>query len=86
MRLEDYKAKMRVNRGRLTSMDAEMEDLWTNGTIPFREFSLHTKCLGISKLAWIANFLEAHEQLEFIEWVKENNPNKLEIETKLSEY
>lgn len=86
MNVDSYKEQMRINRGRLSSMDNELEDVWENSTDKFREFTLHTKCLGITKLAWIANMLSGQHQDEFVDWYYKNSPKKLQIETKLMEY
>ena len=85
MKLEEYKESIRKYRGHLASMDEELGTIYFNGSELFKEMSLSTKVMGISKMANIAEEMDWGEQNKFVVWLLEKKRNKSEIDTKLLE-
>ena len=83
MTLQTYKEKIRTYRGHLKSMDKELESIYDFGTEEFIEFSLTSKAIGVTKMAYIAENLSWDDQKEFIIWIHDGKRNKSAIDIKL---
>jgi len=82
---EQYKEQMRTNRGRLKSVDAELEDIHYCGSDKLLEWSLHTKATGVTKIAYIATSIVISEQDDFVDWYYEQPRTATDIDIKLLE-
>jgi hypothetical protein len=76
---EEFKQKVRENRGSLKSMDAELECINTIGTETLIEYTVETKQIGIATIAEISR-ASAIKQNNFVVWVSVAKRTKQDIE------
>ena len=85
MTLADYKSNMRVNRGKLKSMDEDLATLYMYGSERLRDWALHNKFIGIRKLAVLAEGASKEDQDNFVSWICEGRRTIGEIDIKMLE-
>ncbi len=85
MTRQQFKDQIRTNRGRLTSNEQELEDIYLGGTGDFIDFMLNTKHIGVIKASEIANRLTTEQQDEFVEFVEATKAKRNDIDLWLSE-
>lgn len=86
MTLQQYKNQMRAYRGYLLDMDEELSTLFFMASDKFREYSLHRKDMGITKMTKLVFTLDIIEQDMFLLWLYEKKRNRKEIDLKLSKF
>ncbi len=85
MTVDDYKFNMRKYRGALKSVDTELETIYLAGTERFINYTLASKDMGVSKLAYITDNLTVAQQDEFLDWLTDKKRFVNEIDLKLTE-
>ena len=86
MTLQQYADELRAIRGKLKSMDKEINLIWSTGSDKFIEFTLTHKVLGLRNLAIIVAAMSKAEQDEFVNWCLLKTRTKNDILVKLMEY
>lgn len=74
MTLTDFKRQMRMNRGKLSKMDAQLETIYTHGSSNFRIHMLNTKNIGLDNACNIIDRLLPVEQSELVTWIETTKP------------
>ena len=67
MELNEFKKEMRVFRGRLSSMDEVMANIYVKSSDEMFNWTLQTKHVGLRKISEICDRLTVEEQDEFLE-------------------
>ncbi len=78
---QEFAKKVRANRGKLTSMDPELECINTIGIPGLISMVIINKTLGIAKFAEISR-TTAIKQVDFLKWMKSknNSPSAQEVD------
>jgi len=81
MTLNEFKTKVRINRGKLSTMDSQLEDIYLNGTLELLHFTMEQKILGIEGIANIA-WEDKEYQTKFMKYIasRNNKVNKNDID------
>lgn len=69
MNVHEYKAEMRLNRGKLTKFDEQMEFIFNNASGAFAEHVLKSKDIGLDKAVHIVDTLTNPEQVALVEFI-----------------
>jgi hypothetical protein len=85
MTKNEYKEAIRKYRGHLKSVDKELEEIFDYGTMKFIEYTLHTKQMGVRKLAFAAKNVSNADLDELVDWLLEGVRTKAQIDLKLLE-
>jgi hypothetical protein len=67
MELNEFKKEMRLFRGRLSSMDEVMANIYVKSSDEMFNWTLQTKHVGLRKISEICDRLTVEEQDEFLE-------------------
>ena len=86
MELNEFKKEMRIYRGRLSSMDEVMANIYVKSSDEMFNWTLQTKHLGLRKISEICDRLTAEEQDEFLIWHSAEKRRVRDIDLKLMEY
>jgi len=85
MTLEEYKAELRLNRGKLSSkaMENAMETIYTDGSMEFSMHIVNSKDIGLEKAANIAFSLSVAEQTELMKYISGGTRTIMNIDLKV---
>ena len=72
MTLEEFKNEMRLNRGKLTKYDTDLEVIYDSGTTDLVNFALNKKLMGVHNISWIAIQSYGY-QIKFTTWMADKN-------------
>jgi hypothetical protein len=86
MELDEFKREMRVYRGRLSSMDEVMANIYVKSSDEMFNWALQTKHVGLRKISEICDRLTVEEQDEFLIWHSAEKRRARDIDLKLMEY
>ncbi len=70
MTLNKFKTEVRLNRGKLTNYDQELEDIYNLGIIELAYFTIEKKLMGIRNIAWVASQPMTYQE-KFLKWMAE---------------
>lgn len=70
MTIQDFKAQTRLNRGKLTKFDAELEMIFKHGIPDLLDFTLNKKLMGIENISFIATRPISYQE-NFCSWMAE---------------
>lgn len=74
MNVNKYKAEMRLNRGRLTEFDTQMEYIFDVASAAFSMHLLSHKDIGLEKAVYITDTLTSAEQVTLVNYISTNVP------------
>jgi hypothetical protein len=82
MTLDEFKLQVRLNRGKLTKHDEDLETIFMFGIDELIQFTLEKKLMGVKNIASVA-LLPTSEQVGFCSFMAEKewkaNKNELEL-------
>ncbi len=81
----EYRAELRLNRGRLTKMNTQMDDIYKNATKEFAYMMIKNKAIGLDNACDIVDKLTHVEQNTLVGFIGTKVPkaNAHDIELKV---
>ena len=69
---DEFKTQVRLNRGKLTKFDTELEMIFKHGIPGVIEFTLNKKLMGIENISFVATRPKNYQE-KFCTWMGEKN-------------
>lgn len=68
MTLDEFKTKVRENRGKLSKHDEDLEVIFEKGEPCLHDFTLEKKLMGIQNIRWVAEHSKVYQE-QFCRWM-----------------
>lgn len=72
MTLDEFKTKVRENRGKLSKHDEDLEVIFEKGEQCLIDFTLEKKLMGIQNIRWVAERSPVYQK-QFCRWMAGKN-------------
>ncbi len=83
---KQYREICRTNKGKLTSMDTQLNNIFYKGSDTFIYFIASNKYIGIQSASDIVDSISREDQTDLVKWISLNSPNRSAIQLQVESY